>query len=141
VEVEDQPPALSPEEQELAAVYGEELSKPAIAHAEYSDRQTADEDRPMMPEINARDERKLQWQERRDRRRRRRDERDRQRTERRDQPNPAARQPHDTRPDRPELARGGEPRPPQTARPPTPMPGASSPALQLPASTGHEHDA
>ncbi|HEX8112679.1 MAG TPA: hypothetical protein VF516_33340, partial [Kofleriaceae bacterium] len=63
VEVEDQPPALSPEEQELATMYGDELAQPAIAHAEYTDRQTADEDRPMMPEINARDERKLQWQE------------------------------------------------------------------------------
>jgi hypothetical protein len=86
VEVDDQPPAMSPEEQELSALYGDDLSKPAIVHTEYTDRQTADEDRPMVPEINARDERKLQWQERRDRRRQRRDERDRQRHERRDHP-------------------------------------------------------
>ncbi len=84
VEVEDQPPALSPEERELATMYGDELAQPAIAHAEYTDRQTADEDRPMLPEINAREERRNQWQERRDRRKQRREERDRQRQERRD---------------------------------------------------------
>ena len=140
VEVDDQPPTLSPEEQELSAIYGDDLAQPAIVHAEYSDRQTADEDRPMVPEINARDERKLQWQERRDRRRRRRDERDRQRHERRDQPRPA----NDTRPDRPEFARG-EPRPqlqPAGSRPGIPLPGpASSPAIQLPVANGQEHDA
>jgi hypothetical protein len=38
-----------------------------------------------MPEINAREERKAQWQDRRDRRRHRREERDRQRHDRRDQ--------------------------------------------------------
>src|ERR1043165_8049472 len=85
IEVDDQPPTLSPEEQELSALYGDDLARPAIAHAEYTDRQTADEDRPMVPEINARDERKQQWQERRGRRRQRRDERDRQRQERREQ--------------------------------------------------------
>ncbi|HEX7839361.1 MAG TPA: hypothetical protein VF469_17910, partial [Kofleriaceae bacterium] len=99
VEVGDQPPPLSPEEEELSAVYGDELSQPVIAHAEYTDRQTADEDRPMMPEINARDERKQQWQERRDRRRRRRDERDRLRHERRD--HAQGRSPQEARPDRP----------------------------------------
>ncbi len=76
---------LSPEEQELQAMYGEDLAKPGLAHAEYQDRQTADEDRPMMPEINAREERKAQWQDRRDRRRSRREERERQREERREQ--------------------------------------------------------
>lgn len=76
---------LSPEERELQALYGDDLAKPATAHAEYQDRQTADEDRPMMPEINARDERKAQWQERRDRRRSRREDRERERQERRDQ--------------------------------------------------------
>jgi Restriction endonuclease len=75
---------LSAEEQELSELYGEDLVKPAIVHSEYSDRQTADEDRPMVPEINAREERKHQWQERRERRRQRRDERDRQRQERRE---------------------------------------------------------
>jgi Restriction endonuclease len=152
IEVDDQPPTLSAEEQELTAIYGDDLARPAIAHAEYADRQTADEDRPMVPEINARDERKLQWQERRDRRRRRRDERDRQRHERRDQPH---RQAHDTRPDRPErsgpeagppgsVTRGfarGEQRPAQQgSRPAIPLPGASSPAIQLPATNGQEAD-
>jgi hypothetical protein len=70
---------LSEEERELAAVYGEEMSAPATAHAEYQDRQTRDEDRPMMPEINARDERRHQWQERRDRRKQRREERQQRR--------------------------------------------------------------
>ncbi|MCW5804713.1 MAG: restriction endonuclease [Deltaproteobacteria bacterium] len=78
-------PALSEEERELATLYGDDLSAPATAHAEYQDRQTADEDRPMMPEINARDERRAQWQDRRDRRRSRREQRDRERQERRDQ--------------------------------------------------------
>jgi hypothetical protein len=73
---EDDVPELTPEEQELSAIYGDDLTKPATAHGEYKDGKTADEDRPMMPEINARDERKAQWQDRRDHRRRRRDERD-----------------------------------------------------------------
>jgi hypothetical protein len=74
---------LSDEERELSEIYGEDVSgAPAVAHVEYSDRQTRDEDRPMMPEINAREERKQQWQDRRDRRKQRRDERQ----QRRDQP-------------------------------------------------------
>ncbi len=79
---------LSPEEQELAAIYGDDLSAPATAHAEFRDGKTADEDRPMLPEINARDERKAMWQDRRDRRRQRREERDKQRQDRRDQRGP-----------------------------------------------------
>jgi hypothetical protein len=141
---------MSPEEQELQNLYGDDLAKPAIAHAEYADRQTADEDRPMVPEINARDERKLQWQERRDRRRRRRDERDRARQERREQPQRAG---HDgrpdrpDRPDRPEFARGDRPQQQHGGRPQLPAPaqtgsGASSPAIQLPPATnGADHDA
>ena len=78
-------PALTPEEQELKEIYGDDLAKPAQAHGEYVDAKTADEDRPMMPEINAREERKAQWQDRRDRRRNRREDRDRQRQERREQ--------------------------------------------------------
>jgi hypothetical protein len=93
-------PELTPEEQELKAIYGDDLGTPATAHAEYSDQKTADEDRPMLPEINARDERKAQWQDRRDRRRQRRDDRDRQRHDR----GPAG-------------GRGGEPRPAVEARP------------------------
>ena len=75
---------LTEEERELTEIYGD-VSAPATAHAEFQDRQTADEDRPMVPEINAREERKQQWQERRDRRRQRREQRDRDRQERRDQ--------------------------------------------------------
>ena len=78
-------PELTPEELELQAIYGEDLAKPATAHAEYSDKKTADEDRPMLPEINARDERKAQWQDRRDRRRSRREDREQQRQQRREQ--------------------------------------------------------
>jgi hypothetical protein len=81
---EEDLPELTPEEQELKAIYGDDLEKPAQAHGEYRDNKTADEDRPMLPEINAREERKQQWQDRRDRRRNRREERDRQRHERRD---------------------------------------------------------
>lgn len=79
---------LSDEERELSAVYGDDLGAPATAHAEFQDRQTRDEDRPMMPEINAREERKAQWQDRRERRRSRRDDRERQRDQRRDQRGP-----------------------------------------------------
>ncbi len=81
---EEDLPELTPEEQELQAMYGDDLAKPAQAHGEYRDQKTADEDRPMLPEINARAERKAQWQDRRDRRRSRREDRDRQRHERRD---------------------------------------------------------
>lgn len=73
---DEPPPALSPEEQELATLYGDELAAapPAAAHAEYSDRQTADEDRAMLPEINGRVERQKRWEERREQRRQRRDQ-------------------------------------------------------------------
>jgi hypothetical protein len=152
VEVDDEAPPLSPEEQELSALYSDDLNKPAIAHAEYADRQTADEDRPMVPEINARDERKQQWQERRDRRRQRRDERDRQRHERRDHQQQGQgqgqgqRPPHDaTRPaeSRPDL------RPPRQSEPArsdaeirAPYP-SMPPRPAAPPSNGHdlEHDA
>src|SRR5204862_2353948 len=88
-------------------------------------RQTADEDRPMMPEINARDERKQQWQERRDRRRQRRDERDRQRHERREHQQQRA---HEARQSQPgiQLPRSLPP------APPVPPPAATN---------GHDHDA
>jgi len=167
VAVDDQPPALSPEEQELSALYGDDLTAPAIVATEYSDRQTADEDRPMVPEINARDERKHQWQERRDRRRQRRDERDRQRHERRDQPQrpPQDGRPQDGRPQdgRPNDARPNDGRPdhrneqrtdqrgdqrpgdgaraggePRQALPPRPVTPVMPPTA---ASNGHEHDA
>lgn len=98
VEGDGDEPELTPEEQELQAIYGDDLAKPATAHAEYSDQKTADEDRPMLPEINAREERKAQWQDRRDRRRSRREEREAQRQQRREQRQQGG---------------GGEPRPPQ----------------------------
>ena len=85
-EAVEAPPELSEEEQQLSQIYGEEMSAPAkAAHGEYQDQKTRDEDRPMLPEINAREERRNQWQDRRDRRKQRREERDRQRQERRDQ--------------------------------------------------------
>ncbi|HEY4177621.1 MAG TPA: restriction endonuclease [Kofleriaceae bacterium] len=91
--VEEDLPELTDEERELSAMYGDDLNAPAKAHTEYSDNKTADEDRPMLPEINARQERKAHWQDRRDGRRRRRDERDRGRQERRDgRPNPNGQQ-------------------------------------------------
>ncbi len=153
VEVADQPPTLSAEEQELSALYGDDLAKPAIVHSEYTDRQTADEDRPMVPEINARDERKHQWQERRDRRRQRRDERDRQRHERRDPQVQAQAQPprppnearsHDARPDQrpersPDSGRGAsEPRQPYQQAQRAPQPTAPAPVAAV---NGQDHDA
>ena len=98
---------LSPEEQELSAIYGDDLTAPATAHTEYKDGKTADEDRPMLPEINARDERKAMWQDRRDRRKSRREERERHRQERRDQ----HRADRDQRP--PQQQQGGAPQPAQ----------------------------
>lgn len=141
-----EPAPLTPEEQELAAIYGGDLATPAIAHAEYADRQTADEDRPMVPEINARDERKQQWQERRDRRRQRRDERNAQRHERQQSQRhqPGQPQPQPQRPEhRPPNGNNGQPRPAQLAPPinttATVAPAPSAPS-QAPAQT-LEHDA
>ena len=69
-------PELTDEERELSAIYGEDAAgAPARAHGEFQDAKTRDEDRPMVPEINAREERKAQWQDRRDRRKQRRDDR------------------------------------------------------------------
>ena len=77
------PVVLTEEEKELSAIYGEEVaSGTTTAHGEFSDQKTRDEDRPMMPEINAREERKAQWQDRRDRRKQRREERQHRRDER-----------------------------------------------------------
>jgi len=79
VEEVEPAPELSDEEKELSAIYGD-VSAPASAHGEFQDQKTRDEDRPMMPEINAREERKNMWQDRRDQRKRRQEER-RQRRE------------------------------------------------------------
>lgn len=109
MEAEASAPEMSDEERELAAVYGDDLSAPATAHGEFKDRQTRDEDRPMMPEINAREERKQRWEERRERRRSRREDRERQRDQRRDQHGQPQAQQHGGRPH--------EGRPPQHAQP------------------------
>jgi hypothetical protein len=69
IEAEPVAPELTDEERELAAVYGDEMSAPAAAHGEFKDQRTADEDRPMVPEINAREERNKRWEERRESRR------------------------------------------------------------------------
>lgn len=77
-------PELTDEERALAEVYGDDLAPAAGAHAEFRDQRTADEDRPMMPEISARQERKKMWEDRRDHRGRRREERERERQARRE---------------------------------------------------------
>ncbi len=48
-------PPVTPADDELADIYGDELSgtEPGAAFAEYRDAQTADEDRPMTPEVLA----------------------------------------------------------------------------------------
>jgi hypothetical protein len=124
------PVELSDEERELASVYGDDLEKPAIAHAEFQDQKTRDEDRPMLPEINAREERKARWEDRRERRRRERDER----RGRRDQPQHAGSNGHGQ--PRPEHRPQHEQRPPQPQqqfqRPP-------QPPVQAPVN-GHDHD-
>jgi hypothetical protein len=144
----DEPAApLSPEEQELAALYGDEMSSApaAAAHGEYKDRQTADEDRAMLPEINGRVERQKRWEARRDERRARRDQDRARRQENRGggQGRPAgeareAREPrpggerHEARPERAERFdrdRGGdrprEDRAPNGERPALPAPIAA----------------
>ena len=113
--VEEAAPALSPEEQELAAIYGDELAAApaAAAHAEFADRQTADEDRPMTPEINRLQERKKRWEERRDQRRARHDFQRARRQERSRDGRPEGGRPDAGRPEggRPDAGRpeGGRP--------------------------------
>ena len=147
IEVIEEPlPALTEEEQALTAIYGEDLTAPATAHAEYQDRQTADEDRPMMPEINARDERKQHWQDRRNQRRQRREQRDTARDVRRDQrpgeQRPGGDQQHQQRQGGGEQRQGGGEqryggdRPPQPPQPQRPV----QPPVQM-TTSGHEHDA
>lgn len=133
-EVETSAPAveLSDEERELASVYGDDLVKPAIAHAEFQDQKTRDEDRPMLPEINARDERKARWEDRRERRRRERDER----RGRRDQPQHAGSN-GQSRPQgehRPQHEQRPPQQPQQFQRPPQQPPQAVQPV------NGHDHD-
>lgn len=141
---DDEPVAeLSDEEKELAAIYGDDLSAPAPVHSEYQDKQTKDEDRPMMPEINAREERKAHWQDRRAQRRARREERDRGRGDRggnppnrdgqRDQNAQGPRdQPRDQNGQNGQ--NGQRPNPPQFHQPRPVAP------MQAPVANGHEHD-
>ncbi|HEX4455120.1 MAG TPA: restriction endonuclease [Kofleriaceae bacterium] len=135
-------PALTEEERELTAIYGDDASgTPAVAHVEYSDRQTRDEDRPMMPEINAREERKHQWQERRDRRKQRRDERQ----QRREGPPPQhGQQPQQhgqhNQPHRERQAHDTIPHVPSMAQPHVPRGSSPQLSLQMPIN-GHDHDA
>jgi Restriction endonuclease len=68
-------PAMSDEERELSSLYQDDLATTSIAHGEFKDNKTADEDRPMSPEINARDERRRGWEDRRERRRQEREQR------------------------------------------------------------------
>ena len=72
--------AEEPAEDEAADVYAGELeAKEEGAFAEFSDEQTADEDRPLLPEISARKER---YAELRDRRQTEREQRKKEREER-----------------------------------------------------------
>jgi hypothetical protein len=112
-------PELTPEEQELSAIYGD-VSTPATAHGEYQDRQTADEDRPMVPEINAREERKQRWEDRRERKRARREQREQERRDRRD-----------NRPPQP-----SQPQPPRQM----PLPMQPRPQAAAPVTNGHADD-
>jgi hypothetical protein len=104
IEVVEAALELTPEEQELVAIYGDVSGEPASAHQEFSDQKTRDEDRPMMPEINAREERKAQWQDRRDRRKQRRDDRQHRRDER---PSPAGGTGGSPQPQPPQQSGGG----------------------------------
>ena len=144
--VDEPPVALTEEEQQLAAIYGDDLSAPAKAHGEYQDRQTADEDRPMMPEINARDERKAHWQDRRQQRRQRREQRDQERLQRRDQqrgnqtaqgPGGGERQP-DRQPDRQSDRQSGDRHERQGQ---LPLQARTAPPAPPAATNGHDHDA
>ncbi len=76
---------MTEEEQELSALYGEELGGAPAKIGEFADQRTRDEDRPMMPEINARDERNKRWEQRRDELRSRRDQEKAERKRRREE--------------------------------------------------------
>jgi hypothetical protein len=132
-------PELSDEERELSSIYGDDLTAPAMANQEFQDQKTRDEDRPMLPEINAREERNKRWEERRNQRKNRRDERDRARDERRNQ------QPQQGRPQGQQGQQGGgrpehhrDQRPPQQ---PQDRPSQRSFDMPMPAKiNGVDHD-
>lgn len=122
---------LTEEEQELSVIYGEEITAPALASQEFQDQKTRDEDRPMLPEISAREERKQRWEERRERRKHRREERERERELRRQQ-HPQQARPHGEHPHR-------EPRPePRTEQRPQERPPQRP--FEMPKVNGHAHD-
>ncbi len=133
--LEDAAP-LSDEERELSAIYGEDLHAPAVANREFQDQKTRDEDRPMLPEINAREERKQRWEERRERRKSRREERDRQRDERR------AQHQQQGRPQGDGQGRPHEPRHHEQRQQQLPMGGErpSQREIVMPKINGHDHD-
>jgi hypothetical protein len=108
---------LSDEEMALTEVYGDDLAPAGAAHAEFRDRRTADEDRPMMPEISARHERKKMWDDRRDGRHSRRDQREKERQARRE-------------------ARGNGAAPATSSRPPQEPERSAAPANQRPLGPG-----
>jgi hypothetical protein len=141
VEPAEEAAELSPEEQELSAIYGDDLSAPAMANQEFQDQKTRDEDRPMLPEINAREERKQRWEERRDRRKQRRDERERDREQRRAQNQQHGGQPqqqHGQRPEhRAERPERHDQRPPQGA---APQERPSQRVFEMPKVNGHDGD-
>jgi hypothetical protein len=131
-------PELSDEERELSSIYGDDLTAPAMANQEFQDQKTRDEDRPMLPEINAREERNKRWEERRNQRKSRRDERDRARDERRNNQQQQQGRPQgdgQQRPDRPEHHR--DQRPPQQMQD---RPAQRSFELPQPKINGHDHD-
>jgi hypothetical protein len=136
--LEEEPVQLSEEEQELSAIYGEDLSAPAMANQEFQDQKTRDEDRPMLPEINAREERKQRWEERRERRKSRREERDRQRDERRAQQQQQQHgRPHEGRPHDGHARHERENRPQQLQQERPPQRQLEMPQMKV---NGHDHD-
>lgn len=122
---------LSEEEQELSAIYGDDLTAPALASREFQDQKTRDEDRPMLPEINAREERKARWEERRERRKHRREEREREREARRQQQHAQQGRSGDGQPREHREHRAHEQRFDQ--RP-------TQPRIEMPKLNGHAHD-
>lgn len=137
-------PARSPEEVALAAMYADETAAPLAAHREFRDQRTTDEDRPMIPEVTARDERQKQWDARRDHRDGRRGRRDRHSQNGRDHGNPREQRqgghadpskasggkPHGGPP--PSIASAGTANPRSTLAPRTELPSHQSPTNPAP---------
>lgn len=143
IEAVESTPELSDEERELSTIYGDDLTAPAIANQEFQDQKTRDEDRPMLPEINAREERNKRWEERRERRKSRRDQRDERRQQQQARPHGGGgeAQPGGARPDRPDRPERPEhhrdQRPPQQQLQDRPSRQFEMP---MPKINGHDHD-